>query len=255
MIPYTDTVRGRGFPYVNVAIIIANLLVFMYQVALSQQAIIGGFTELDRFINEWGNIPACMFEAAGFDTSLSVREATRCDAQPAPLLTVFSAMFMHGGWLHLAGNMLFLWIFGDNVEDAMGHARYLAFYFICGIAGALGQGVMAFTSLTPAIGASGAIFGVMGAYLVLYPRGAIYAFPFFFIPIPAWIFIGLYFFLQLNAGIASLGPDAVGAGDDIAYFAHIGGFLAGVALVNPFMTGRPRKGRRRARAEERWAQP
>ena len=252
MIPYSDTVRGRGFPYVNVALIIANLLVFMYQVTLSQQEIIGDFTELDRFINEWGNIPACTFDALGWG-ELTVAGATRCDAQPYPLLTVISSMFIHGGWLHLAGNMLFLWIFGDNVEEAMGHVRYLAFYFLCGIAGAFAQGLTDVDSLVPAIGASGAIFGVMGGYVLLYPRGAIYAFPFFFIPIPAWAFIGVYFFLQLNAGIAGLGPDAVGAGDGVAYFAHIGGFVAGLALVKPFMWGRPRPARRRThRAEEAW---
>jgi len=250
MIPYSDTVRGRSFPYVNVAIILANIVVFMYQVALSQQTIIGNLTELDRFINEWGNIPACMFDRVGIDTQLSPPEATRCDAQPSPLLTIFTSMFMHGGWLHLLGNMLFLWIFGDNVEDAMGHLRYLFFYFLCGVGGALGQAVTDIYSLTPAIGASGAIFGVMGGYVVLYPRGAIYAFPFFFIPIPAWAFIGIYFFLQLNAGIASLGPDAVGADGGVAYFAHVGGFLTGVALVNVFMAGRPR--RRRRIPEEAW---
>jgi membrane associated rhomboid family serine protease len=251
-IPYRDTTRVRVVPYVNLAIIVINLVVFLYEVALSQQTIIGSLTELDRFIFEWGSIPACTLDAIGIDTQLSIGESTRCNAQPNIALTPVTSMFIHGGWLHLAANMLFLWIFGDNVEDAMGHLRYGLFYLVCGIAATFAHASSDIESIAPAIGASGAISGVMGAYLVLYPRGPIYAFPFFFIPFPAWLFIGVYMVLQFNAGIASLGPDAVGAGDGVAYFAHIGGFVVGAALVLPFMAGRPRRRLRRARIEEAW---
>jgi membrane associated rhomboid family serine protease len=251
-IPYRDTVRARDVPYVNIAIIVINLAVFLYEVALSQNVIIGGLTELDRFIFEWGSIPACTLDWLGMNTHLSVREVTRCDAQPSVPLSALSSMFIHGGWLHLASNMLFLWIFGDNIEDAMGHARYGAFYLLCGLAATFAHACSDIESIVPAIGASGAISGIMGAYLVLYPRGSIYAFPFFFIPFPAWLFIGFYMVIQFNAGIASLGPDAVGAGDGVAYFAHIGGFLAGAALVLPFMAGRRRRRSRRRPGEEAW---
>jgi membrane associated rhomboid family serine protease len=250
-IPYRDTVRARGVPYVNITIIVINLLVFLYEVALSQQTIIGDLTELDRFFNEWGTIPACLFDDMGVGSALSAGEATRCDAQPRTGLTLLTSMFIHGGWLHLVGNMLFLWIFGDNVEDAMGHLRYAIFYLVCGVIASFAHAFSNMGSLSPAIGASGAISGVMGGYLVLYPRGAIYAFPFFFIPFPAWLFIGIYMIIQFNGGIASLGADAAGA-SDIAYFAHIGGFIAGAALVTLFMAGRPRRSNRRRRAEEVW---
>jgi membrane associated rhomboid family serine protease len=236
---------------VNITIIVLNMLVFLYEVALSQQTIVGSLTELDRFFNEWGAIPACLLDGVGIETQLSTGAATRCDAQPRMWLTPLTSMFIHGGWLHLASNMLFLWIFGDNVEDAMGHLRYGVFYVVCGLAATFAHAFSDVESVAPAIGASGAISGIMGGYLVLFPRGAIYAFPFFFIPFPAWLFIGFYMLIQFNAGIASLGPDATGAGD-IAYFAHIGGFIAGAALVTLFMAGRPRRPSRRRRVEEAW---
>lgn len=247
MIPLADSVRARSFPYVNVTIIIACLLVFLYQVALSQNVIAGNVTELDRFIIRWGNIPACTFDALGRDIDLTAAGTLRCDQQPAPLLTVFSAMFMHGSWLHVFGNMIFLWIFGDNVEDAMGHGRYAVFYLLAGVLGALAHGVTDAASVVPAIGASGAIAGVMGAYIVLFPRAtvaAIIGFIFIPIPVPAWLMIGLWFIGQAFYGITSLGVDAVGAGDGIAYWAHIGGFVAGAALVKLFVLGRRPPARR-----------
>ena len=147
-------------------------------------------------------------------------------------------MFMHGSWLHILGNMLFLWIFGDNVEDAMGHVLYAAFYLIVGTAGAVTHGLVDPNALTPAIGASGAIAGVMGAYIVLFPRATVAVIIpiFFFIPfpLPAFVLIGFWFVAQLFSGFSSLGPDAVGAGGGVAYFAHIGGFIAGALLVNVF---------------------
>ncbi len=243
MIPISDSVRRRTFPYVNVAIIVTCLLVFLYEVTLSQSVIRGNVTELDRFIYQWGNVPGCTFDALGRDIALSRNGQTVCDGQPNPLLTVFTAMFMHGSWLHILGNMLFLWIFGDNVEDAMGHTRYALFYLLVGVLGALAHGLTDAASLTPAIGASGAIAGVMGAYIVLFPRATvavIFGFIFIPIPLPAWLLIGFWFIAQTFYGVSSLGVDAVGAGGGVAYFAHIGGFVAGAALVKLFVFGRPR---------------
>ena len=153
-------------------------------------------------------------------------------------------MFMHLGWLHLLGNMLFLWIFGDNVEEAMGHALYAVFYLLVGIAAAAAHGLVNQESLTPALGASGAVAGVMGAYIVLYPRSLVIAIipPLVFLPlpIPAFIVIGLWFAMELFYGFASLDPGVADVGGGIAYFAHIGGFVAGVALVNLFAIHRDR---------------
>ena len=242
MIPIRDSVHSRSFPYVNVSIIVICLLVFIYEVQLSQDVIRGNITELDRFIARWGNIPACTFDALGRDTHLSAPEAAQCNYQPRPVLTIFSAMFMHGSWLHVLGNMLFLWIFGDNVEDAMGHVRYAVFYLLAGTLAAFTHGIINANDLTPAIGASGAIAGVMGAYIVLFPRATVAAFIGFIfipIPIPAFILIGFWFISQAFYGVASLGVDAVGGGGGVAYFAHIGGFIAGALLVKLFVLGRP----------------
>ena len=250
MIPIADSQRSRTFPYVNVAIIVINFAVFFYELSLSQhaiQAVIGNFrvtSELDRFIFQWGNIPACTFDALGWNRHLIGSQVRECAAQPHAAWTPISAMFMHGGWLHILGNMLFLWIFGDNVEDAMGHVRYAVFYLIVGVLAALTHGLVNANDLIPAIGASGAIAGVMGAYIVLYPRATVRVIIplFFFIPfrLPAFVLIGFWFLLQVFSGFSSLGVNAVGASGGVAYFAHIGGFIAGAALVSIFVLGRHR---------------
>jgi membrane associated rhomboid family serine protease len=145
-------------------------------------------------------------------------------------------MFMHVGWLHILGNMLFLWIFGDNVEEAMGHVLYAVFYLAVGIIAAFAHGVVNLDSLVPAVGASGAVAGVMGAYIVLYPRATVIAIipPLIFLPlpVPAFVMIGVWFAVELIQGFSSLGPDVTETGGGVAYFAHIGGFVAGAALVN-----------------------
>lgn len=240
MIPIRDSERSRSIPYVNVAIIVANLAVFLYEVSLSQQTIGARATGLDRFIYHWANIPACTFDALGWDRNLVGNGANVCHGQPHPAWTIFSAMFMHGSWIHVLGNMLFLWIFGDNVEDAMGHALYGIFYLLVGTAGSLAHGVIDPDALTPALGASGAIAGVMGAYIVLYPRATVSTlFIFVPVPLPAFLLIGFWFVSQLFSGVSSLGVDTVGASGGVAYFAHIGGFAAGALLVNAFAWHRP----------------
>lgn len=238
MIPISDSVRARSFPYVNIAIILANILVFMYEVWISGERFSGRESELDVFVRHWANVPACTFDALGWDR-IEARSQI-CITQPEPLATLFTNIFMHGGWLHLGGNMLFLWIFGDNVEDSMGHLRYLVFYVTVGVLASLAHGVVDAGSTTPALGASGAIAGVMGAYIVLFPRAQVIVFlgliliP---IPLPAFVVIGLWFVIELFRGVGSLGVETASGG--IAYFAHIGGFIAGTTLVWPFMLGRP----------------
>jgi membrane associated rhomboid family serine protease len=251
MIPVGDSVRSRSFPYVNVAIIAANILVFLYELTLdATPSIFGGLTELDRFYFEWGTLPGCLGDTFGFAPDVRPdRLAAVCAVQDNTVATPFTSMFIHGGWLHLLGNMLFLWVFGDNVEDAMGHTRYAAFYIVAGLAATAAHTGVAYTAvgedvLIPAIGASGAIAGVLGAYLVLFPRALVSTiipiFLFFWIPVdlPAVLLIGLWFVIQLFNGVAALGAEVVGAGGGVAWFAHIGGFVSGLVLVKLFVLGR-----------------
>ncbi len=238
MIPIRDSVRSRTIPYVNLTIIAANLLVFVYELTLG--------SGLNRFLCDWGVISR---DVTNFFAPPHRPEFVLgpCGLSSSPveadvLLRPFTAMFIHAGWLHILGNMLFLWIFGDNVEDALGHLRYLLFYLICGLAADAAQVFMTPNDLLPAVGASGAIAGVMGAYLVLYPRaniavlvpllillGAIY--------IPAVLLIGVWFLIQLFSGVASIGY-ATGGSGGVAWWAHIGGFLVGMLLIALF---RPRR--------------
>jgi membrane associated rhomboid family serine protease len=152
---------------------------------------------------------------------------------------LFTSMFMHGGWGHLLGNMLFLWVFGNNIEDSMGHIRFFFFYLVCGLAAGLAHIFFSPMSNVPMVGASGAISGIMGAYIILYPRARVRTWipPIFFIRVTAWFFLGVWFFLQLFSGVASLGMPSAEEGG-VAVWAHIGGFVAGVALIKAF--DRPR---------------
>ena len=250
MIPIGDSVRSRTFPYVNITIIAISVVVFVYELWLN--SIPSGFlslhpiTELDLFIFDWGSIPACLGDRFGFDPAVSPRSlANVCPGSDRVLLTPVSAMFIHGGFLHLIGNMIFLWVFGDNVEDAMGHRRYAVFYLIAGMAATAAHVAVSQNDLVPAIGASGAIAGVLGAYLILYPRATVAAilpiFLFILVPfrVPAIVLIGFWFLLQLFSGVAALAAtDVVGAGGGVAWFAHIGGFVAGLVLVRLFVLGR-----------------
>jgi membrane associated rhomboid family serine protease len=257
VIPIGDNVRSRTFPYVNLAIIAINVAVFVYELTLSTVPVRPGLlSDLERFIFEWGTMPACLADRFGFSTGSDapprVFEAV-CD-QNQGVWTPFASMFMHGGWVHLIGNMIFLWVFGDNVEDAMGHIRYAFFYVIAGLAATATHVGIYTDELIPAIGASGAIAGVLGAYLMLYPRATVAAvlpfFIFFWIPfyVPAVLLIGLWFVLQLLNGWAALAAtDVVGASGGVAWFAHVGGFVAGLLLVRLFILGRPPRPRPVAR--------
>jgi membrane associated rhomboid family serine protease len=233
VIPLYDNVPTRRFPVVTVALIVANFAVFFYELKLSAGLLSLNGHAVDMFFYRAGLVP---FEIAH-----------RVDIPPADLVpwwaTAFTAMFVHGGWLHIIFNMLFLWIFGNNVEDTMGRLKFLTFYLVCGLAAAGLQVAIDVNSQVPTIGASGAIAGVLGAYIVLFPRARVLSvIPiFFFLPIiyvPAWVMLGAWFGLQLIQGYTSIGGQT-----DVAFFAHIGGFLAGLLLVWVFTTPKGRSQR------------
>jgi membrane associated rhomboid family serine protease len=208
MIPIGDENAGSVLkPYVNFTLIGICIVVFLYELILPSQ-------QLNALFFEWGAVPARITSGEG-------------------LITILTSMFLHGGWSHILGNMVFLYVFGDNIEDAMGHLQYLLFYLLTGIAAAGLQIVLDPSSAIPMIGASGAISGVMGAYLVLFPQGRVRALVFFgyfgqVILVPAWTMIGLWFGLQLLSAFASLGASGEGG---VAFWAHVGGFIAGAVLV------------------------
>jgi membrane associated rhomboid family serine protease len=243
MIPVGDRLSTRTLPYVNIGIIVVNFLVFFYELTLNTQTPFRGISDLDRWFYDWGAVPACISDSLGLTPNVDARDLTGVCGVNHALPSVFTSMFMHAGWLHILGNMLFLWVFGDNVEDALGHVRYLVFYLVVGLAATATQIALSMDSLVPGIGASGAIAGVMGAYLVMFPRARIAVFiPLFFFLgapyIPAAALIGIWFLMQLFTGVASLGQAASDSG--VAWWAHVGGFLAGVLLVNLFLVGRRR---------------
>lgn len=254
MIPIGDSLRSRQRPYVNIAIIGINVAVFLYQLTLDTFPnmfypafpALGRFSELDLFFFDWGTVPACLSDRFGFEPEVQALSLTiLCPDGDRVLITPFAAMFIHGGWFHLIGNMVFLWVFGDNVEDAMGHVRYAVFYIVAGLAATAAHIAVNPNDLMPAVGASGAIAGVLGAYLILYPRATVAAilpiFVLFWMPfyVPAVVLIGLWFLLQLLNGMAAFSStDVVGASGGVAWFAHVGGFVGGLLLVKVFVLGR-----------------
>ena len=222
MIPLRDANPTRRAPAVTLAIIVACFVAFAYELGKLAS---GGMEALDAFVTAWGIVPAELTAAWASGSDLA-REA----------LTLVTSQFLHGGWLHLLGNLLFLWIFGNNVEDRLGRLRFLVFYLVGGAVAGLTQVLIDPESTIPTIGASGAIAATLGAYLVLFPRARITSLVFlgFFyqlIDVPAIVVLVFWFVLQLIDGIASLGMTDVGGG--IAFFAHIGGFVFGafVGLV------------------------
>ena len=247
MIPVGDFLRRNTTPYVNWLLIATNLLVFLYTISLSTtpDQTIGGipWSASDRFYFEWSFMPACLADYFGVDSGANPEDvALLCPTEGQPLRVV-SAMFMHAGWAHVIFNLLFLWLFGDNVEDRLGHVRYLIFYLVCGVLAALVQTVFSLDTLVPNVGASGAIAGVLGAYLILYPKAIVQVviLPLFFIPffVPAVLLILVWFLTQLLSGLAEVGQTTAGSGT--AWWAHIGGFIAGVLLITLIRPrGRPR---------------
>ena len=215
MIPLHDDNPTRIRPLVTVALIVLCVLAFLWQISL-------GEVDQRRLVAGLGLIPVVLLGQAELPPLLELVPAE---------LTVVTSMFLHGGWMHLIGNMLYLWIFGNNIEDAMGHWRFVLFYLLCGAAAALAQVLQDPASATPMIGASGAIAGVLGAYLLLYPRARVLVLVFlgFFVTtlrLPALLVLGFWFVLQFfNAVVAGE------AGGGVAWWAHIGGFVAGLGLI------------------------
>src|SRR3990172_4752455 len=231
MIPVGDSTRRRITPYVNVGIIAACILVFLYELSLSA-------VDVNKLFVDWGVIPVQLKD--WLESPSGVEE-------PA---TVVTSMFIHGGWLHLIGNMLYLWVFGDNVEDALGHVRYLLFYLVAAAGAVTLQVAMDTNEVIPMVGASGAVAGVLGAYLVLYPRARVGVVipPFLWaIPVPALALIVFWFVLQLATGFATIGT-ATGGAEGVAVWAHVGGFVTGFAIVlalRPLISRRLSSPRRR----------
>ena len=216
MIPLHDDNPTERLPIITIAWIVACALVFLYQASLP-----AGPGE--TFVFQYGAIPALVFgEADPPDMGVAIHAYA----------TLITSMFLHGGWMHLIGNMLYLWVFGNNIEDAMGHAKYIAFYLTCGILAAVSHALTDPSSSIPMVGASGAISGILGAYLLLFPRAKVLV----MMPtlgatrVPAAIVLGMWFVMQLLSGGMSIGSE----GGGVAFFAHIGGFLAGMALIGLF---------------------
>jgi membrane associated rhomboid family serine protease len=226
MLPLKDDLVSRSAPVMTVSIVTLNVLVFLYQTSLQ----LGISLEVDNpphaletaqaFVLEFGLIPCRLMDLCAFP-----------EDQPAPLFTIFSSMFLHAGFLHVGGNMLYLWIFGKNAEDTLGHTRFTLFYLLSGLVAALTQVLASPASEVPMIGASGAVSGVLGAYLILFPQARVLTlviFGFFWrlVSIPAVIVLGFWIVLQVLNGLGSFGE----AGS-VAWFAHIGGFFAGMLLL------------------------
>ena len=230
MIPYKDLSPTRRFPFVTLLLVAANVLAFLYQFFLPEPA-------ATEFVYRYSVIP--LEFRLGHNTELS--------PGLSPFLSIFTAMFLHGGWLHLIGNVLYLWVFGDNVEDRIGATRFLIFYLLCGTIATLAQIYSNFRSDIPALGASGAIAGVLAAYLRLYPKGRVAVLvPIFYflrsVVLPAWLVLGLWFLLQVVE--AQMAPASEVSTGGVAYFAHIGGFVAGLLFL-PLFTPRSSRWRER----------
>jgi membrane associated rhomboid family serine protease len=214
MIPLRDEIRTGRVPFITIGLIAINVLVFLHERALPTPF------HVHAFIAHYAMVPA------------EVVYAPSADAYQR----ILTSMFLHGGWMHIIGNMLFLWIFGDNVEDSVGHIRFVFFYLTCGVAAAAAQIFTQPSSLVPMIGASGAISGVLGAYLLLFPRAKVLVLvPIWifirFLEVPAWILLILWFAIQLLSGWGTLSASS-GAG--VAFWAHVGGFIAGLLLIPLF---------------------
>lgn len=243
--PYKDDNPRILIPYVTYSIIILNALVFFYQFGLDLIA-------EREFTLKFGLIPATFSDVSlsqivnnySYRISQAIGRPVTLNVIPgSPWLTIFTSMFLHGGFAHIIGNMWFLWIFGDNVESAFGHKRFAIFYLLSGLGAAFAQVFINVSSMIPMIGASGAIAGVLGAYMLRFPRARVHVFIFLFIIIttiqtPAFVVIGIWFLIQLTSGIGSLGPDTTGG---VAWFAHIGGFITGIIFERLFHFVRTQK--------------
>jgi membrane associated rhomboid family serine protease len=218
VIPIRDTVRSRSLPFATLFIVTVNVYVFMQEISLG--------SGIEHFMHRWALLPGLYTRWSQLGFSV---------LSPGRYIPLITSMFLHGGWAHILGNMLYLWVFGGHVEDRIGHARFLTFYLLCGLAAAAAQIWASPYSMLPIVGASGAIAGVLGGYFVLFPRARIltlipiFIFP-WFVEIPAFFFLGIWFLMQLLSGTLELGVETAQSGG-VAWWAHAGGFLAGIVLV------------------------
>jgi len=242
MFPLRDENPTAHFPIATIVIIAMNVLSWVFLQGL------GTDVALARSLCNFGLVTGDVLGTAPIGSSFPLSRTLACVIdRHGDWYTLFTHMFMHGGWFHIVGNMWFLWIFGDNVEDVMGPVRFFVFYLLCGLAAATAQMWTDVNSVAPMVGASGAIGGVMGAYALLFPRARVHTFIFLFfyvttVAVPAVFMLGYWFVLQVLSGLPSVGGASSGG---VAFWAHVGGFLAGIALVVPF--------RSRARIEARAA--
>ena len=232
MFPYRDENQTQRTPIVNYLLIALNVIVWLFVEGA------GSPMALARAVCDLGLIPGELTGALPPGTRFPMGDGLVCLTDPGRQIShVFTSMFLHGSWMHLIGNMWFLWVFGDNIEDSMGRVRYAIFYLVCGVAAAMTQVLLNPSSVIPMVGASGAISGVMGAYLILYPRVRVYALlilGFFFtsIALPAWTMLVYWAAIQLVSGVFGLFASESTGG--VAFWAHVGGFLAGVVLIKLF---------------------
>jgi len=231
VIPYRDENPTTLTPIVTGGFIALNVLAWLFIEGA------GAGRAVDAAVCTYGLIPGEVLQRVAPGTGVELAPGVFCTIDPGPQYwTVLTSMFMHGGWMHLIGNMVFFAVFGNNIEDAMGHLRFAVFYLLCGGAAAATQVLITPTSTIPMVGASGAISGVLGAYVLLYPRVRVHALVFLgiyvtTITIPAFVMLGYWIVVQVLSSLASLGARASGG---TAYFAHIGGFVAGLALIRLF---------------------
>lgn len=220
MIPLRDDQPTFSTPFVNYFLIVLNVLVFMWELSLSHRA-------LNSFMFEFGVVP---------HHALAVLTGHSYDNVATAILPLFTSLFLHASFLHVAGNMLFLWIFGDNVEDYLGHFQYLVFYLASGVAAGATHILLNQGSRVPSVGASGAIAGVMGAYFILYPRARVLIWfpPIFFFHVPAWLMLGYWFVMNFVSGTTTAIAETHQTSGGVAFWAHVGGFVAGVVMINLF---------------------
>lgn len=231
MIPYRDENPTVLTPTVTVGIIALNVLAWLFIEGA------GAGRTVDAAVCNYGLVPGEVLQRVPPGPGVEMAPGIFCAISPSPQYwTVLTSMFMHGGWMHLIGNMVFFWVFGNNIEDAMGHVRFAIFYILCGFAAAATQVLLTPSSTVPMVGASGAISGILGAYLLLYPRVRVHAVVFlgFYvtsIAIPAFVMLGYWIVLQVLSSLSSLGASQTGG---TAFFAHIGGFVSGLVLIRLF---------------------
>ncbi|MGA9902975.1 MAG: rhomboid family intramembrane serine protease, partial [Terriglobales bacterium] len=207
-------------PFVNYFLIVVNVLVFLWELSVSHRA-------LNSFMLQFGVVPR---------HTLAVLTGHSYDGLATAVVPLFASMFLHASFLHVAGNMLFLWIFGDNIEDYLGHFNYLVFYLVSGLAAGVTHILLNQTSRIPSIGASGAIAGVMGAYFILYPKARVLVWfpPIFLFHVPAWLMLGYWFVMNFLSGTTTAIAETSQSSGGVAFWAHVGGFVAGVVMINVF---------------------